>query len=90
MGDAVFISTYLINRMPNHVLSCETSLHKIKNCFPTYHFISNLPLKVFGGTVFIHIHSHSQSKLDPGALKCVFIGYTPTEKGYKYYDPLGS
>lgn len=27
-------------------------------------------------------------KLDPRFIKCVFIGYSCTQKGYWYYDPL--
>lgn len=40
---------------------------------------------MFGCVVFAR--THSKSKLDPRAIKCVFIGYSPTEKDYKCYDP---
>ena len=43
--------------------------------------------KVFGCVSFVHVHSHGQGKLDPRAVKCVFIGYSPTQKGYKCYHP---
>ena len=35
---------------------------------------------------FVHIHNHG--KLDPRAIKCVFVGYSLTQKGYKCYHPL--
>ncbi|KAK2971692.1 hypothetical protein RJ640_007730 [Escallonia rubra] len=43
--------------------------------------------KVFGCVSFIHVHSSGRSKLDPRAVKGVFIRYSPTQKGYKCYNP---
>ena len=32
-------------------------------------------------------HSPTTSKLDPRSFKCVFVGYSNTQKGYKCYHP---
>lgn len=47
-----------------------------------------MPIKHFGCTVFVHNTDQNRSKLDPRAKKCVFVGYAPTKKGYKCYDPI--
>jgi len=44
--------------------------------------------KVFDCVCFVHVHGPARSKLDPRALKCVFVGYSPTQKEYKCYHPL--
>ena len=36
---------------------------------------------------YVHDHNSTNSKLDPHALKCVFLGYSPSKKGYKCYHP---
>lgn len=87
-GDAVLTVTYLINRMPSRILGFSTPLDKFQGHFPTSRLNSNLPLKIFGCTTFVHVYSHHRTKLDPRSIKCVFIGYSPTKKGYKYYDPI--
>jgi len=44
------------------------------------------PTRVFGCVV--HLHKNQRSKLDPCAIKCLFLGYEPTKKDYKCFDPI--
>lgn len=46
-----------------------------------------LPLKIFDCTVFVHVPTHLQSKFDPRAEKCTFLGNAPNKKGYKCFNP---
>lgn len=73
--------------MPSKTLSLQTPVSVLQKHFP--HFpISSVPPRVFGSIAFVHSHSIGQSKLSSWAHKCVFIGYSPTQKGYKCYSPI--
>lgn len=87
-GDVVLTASYLINRMPTRVLQYTTPLNCLKQFFPESCINSDLPLKVFGCTAFMHLPNRSRFKLDPQADKCDFLGYAPKKKGYKYFNPL--
>ena len=87
-GDSILTATYLINRMPSQVLSFVTPLQKFQKFFPHSRLDAHLPLHVFGSTMFVHTHGPKRNKFDPKALKCVFLGYSSTQKGYKCYDPI--
>jgi hypothetical protein len=43
--------------------------------------------KIFCCVCLVHIHGPARGKLNPQALKCVFVSYSPTHKGYKCYQP---
>jgi hypothetical protein len=43
--------------------------------------------KVFGSVCFVHDYKNNVGKLDPRAVKCVFVGYSPTQKGYRCWCP---
>ena len=73
-GEAVLTAAYLINRMPTRVLNFSTPLAVFKNYYPESHMHTDLSLKVFGCTAFIHIRHNSQLKLDPRVENCIFIG----------------
>lgn len=86
-GEAVLTAAYLINKMPTKVLKYKTPLDCLKEFFPTTRLFSDLPVKVFGCTVYVHVPSQFRSKLDPRAIKCVFLGYSSNKKEYKCFDP---
>ena len=40
-------------------------------------------LKIFCCIAYVHVPDELRSKLDPKAEKCIFIGYSLQQKGYK-------
>ena len=68
-------------------MSYQTPIQILQNYFPKNKCFTTLPPKVFGSTVFVHVHDHKRSKLDPRAIKCIFLGFSPTQKGFKCFDP---
>ncbi|RVW61368.1 Retrovirus-related Pol polyprotein from transposon TNT 1-94 [Vitis vinifera] len=87
-GEAILTATYLINRMPSRVLTFQSPRQLFLKQFPHTHAASSdLPLKVFGCTAFVHVYPQNRSKFAPRANKCIFLGYSPTQKGYKCYSP---
>ncbi|KAL8111350.1 hypothetical protein AgCh_019173 [Apium graveolens] len=81
-SEAVLTAAYLINRMPSQVLGfkypCELLMGE--NVYA-------IPSKVFGCVCFVRDHRPSVSKLDLRALKCIFVGYSGTQKGYRCWCP---
>jgi hypothetical protein len=58
---------------------------------PEKNFISKKPnvshLRVFGCIAYMHVFYEKRSKLDRKAKKCIFIGYSLEQKGYKCFNP---
>ena len=83
LADAVSIACFFINKMPSLVLNWTTPYHQL--------FPNNLSFpidpKVFGCTCFVRDVCPQVSKLDPKSLKCIFVGYSRVQKGYKCYCP---
>ena len=46
-----------------------------------------LPPRVFGCVCFVHILTPGQDKLSAKATKCVFLGYSRLQRGYRCYSP---
>ena len=86
-GDAILTATYLINRLPSRILNFQSPLSILTKQYPHISTLNSLPLRTFGCIAFVHIHSHNRTKLDPRAIKTVFIGYSATQKGYRCYCP---
>lgn len=86
-GEAVLTATYMINRLPSRSLDYTTPMENLAKFYPHVRTSNGLIPRVFGCTSFVHVHSHNRGKLDPRAIKCVFLGYSSTQKGYKCYHP---
>lgn len=86
-GEAVLTTTYLINRMPSRVLKFQTPFQILLKSHPHISFLSRVPSEIFGCTSFVHVAQHNRSKLDPKSLKCIFLGYSSNQSGYKCYSP---
>lgn len=86
LGEVVLIIIYLINKMSSYVLKFKTLCQTI---FVTYLYtwiISTIPIKVFGCTSFVHKYQQRCSKVDPKALKWIFLVFFSNKKGYKCYS----
>ncbi|KAL1220953.1 Retrovirus-related Pol polyprotein from transposon TNT 1-94 [Cardamine amara subsp. amara] len=81
-GDAVMTVCYLINRLPTVSLG-SVSPHEVVN--KTKPSLDHL--RVFGCICYVHVPDALRNKLEPKSVKCMFIGYSTTQKGYKCYNP---
>lgn len=64
-------TAYLLNMMPTKVLSFKSPLAVLSLRTPLFY----LPPKTFGRICYVHIYKADRTKLDPKALKYVFLGY---------------
>ena len=83
---ALQTATYLINLMSSKVLNFLTPLQVLATFLPLPSVLV-LPPRVFGCVTFVHLHKNQRTKLDPCALRCVFMGYGLHQKGYRCYHP---
>ncbi|KAJ9544458.1 hypothetical protein OSB04_024165 [Centaurea solstitialis] len=82
-ADAVATACFLINRMPSVVLDGQSPFSVL---FPTKPLFPIDP-KIFGSTCFVRDTRPHITKLDPKSLKCVFLGYSRLQKGYRCFSP---
>ena len=43
--------------------------------------------RIFGAIAYVHIPDVKRQKLDPKSEKCILVGYSLEQKGYKCYNP---
>ena len=72
--------------MPSRVLGFKTPLQVLSTHSPLPS-IMMLSRRVFGCVAFVHLHKNQLTKLDPCALRCIFLGYGAHQKGYRCYNP---
>ena len=84
---AVLTATQLINRLPTPSCENDSPLNRLQKFYPNVTLKNNLILRIFGCICFIHNNKIGLSKFEARSIKCVFIGYSNTQKGYKCYSP---
>ena len=81
-AEAVSTAVYIMNKTPTAAIHDVTPEQRFTGIKPD---LSHL--KVFGCIAYVHIPDELRTKLDPKAEKCVFIGYSLEQKGYRCYNP---
>ena len=82
-GDCVLAATRITNRLPSVVLKGKTPYELLHKKQPEYWH-----LKVFGCLAFAYNPSRTKDKFQPRGVPCVFIGYSPSQKGYRLHNLL--
>jgi hypothetical protein len=82
-AEVVATAVYIMNRTPTVAVHGMTPEEKFTGKKPN---VSHL--KVFGCIAYVHVLDEKRSKLDPKAEKCIFIGYSSKQKGYRCFNPF--
>jgi hypothetical protein len=72
---------YIMNRTPTAVVHGMTPKEKFIGKKPDISY-----LRVFSCIAYVHVPDEKRSKLDPKAEKCIFIGYSLEQKGYRCFN----
>jgi hypothetical protein len=78
---ALSIAVYLINGLPSQVLNFDSPYYRLYHQHPSY-----LNPHTFGCVCFVHLSPHERHKLFAQFVKCAFMGYSISHKGYVCYD----
>eukprot|EP00253_Pinus_taeda_P033382 PITA_33382 len=81
--EAINTAVYLKNRNPTRCLGFKTPFEAFFGFNPA---VSHL--RIFGSNDYAHIPKADRKKLDPKALKCIFVGYGTEFKAYKLLNPV--
>jgi hypothetical protein len=81
-AEVVAIAVYTMNRTPTTIVHGMTPKEKFTSKKPN---VSHLI--VFGYIAYVHVLDEKRSKLNPKAKKCIFIGYSLEQKGYRCFNP---
>ncbi|KAL1214937.1 Retrovirus-related Pol polyprotein from transposon RE1 [Cardamine amara subsp. amara] len=80
-SDAVTAACYLINRIPTRILNDSSPFEVLNQTRPSIDH-----LRVFGCVCFVLRPGGLRDKLEAKSTKCMFLGYSTTQKGYKCYE----
>ena len=82
-AEAENMAVYLMNRCPT------SGVHDVT---PQENFFGKKPdlshVHIFCSIAYVHIPDATRQKLDPKSEKCILVGYSLEQKGYKCYNQL--
>jgi hypothetical protein len=81
-AEAIVTAVYIMNRTPTTTIHGMTPKEKFTGKKPD---VSHL--RVFSCIAYVHVLNEKRSKLDPKVEKCIFIGYSLEQKGYRCFNP---
>ena len=81
-AEAISCTVYVLNR----VISKTSPVTPYQNWYGSKPNLSHL--RIFGSIAFIHVPKAERRKLDSKSLKCFFVGYSLTQKAYRFWDPV--
>jgi hypothetical protein len=79
--EALHTATHLLYRLPLKVVSHPTSHFALYDTAPSYDH-----LRVFGFACYPNTSATAPHKLSPRSTRCLFLGYSPDQKGYRCLD----
>ena len=74
---ALSTAVHLINRLPSPKLQNQSPYLRLHGSTPLYNH-----LHTFGCVCFVHLPSHERHKLSAQSIKCAFLGYAASQKGF--------
>jgi hypothetical protein len=80
--DVVLTACYLINHMPSSILDGTIPYIVLFLSAPLF----SISPKIFGRVCYVYDNHPSRTKLDPKFMRCIFLDYSGTKKGYRCYS----
>ena len=80
-AEALSTATYVRNRCPTSALTNKTPFEALTGSKPNVKH-----LRTFGCTAYAHIPKDERKKMDSKSRKCMFLGYSANQKGYRLFD----
>ena len=82
-GFSIMTAVHLANRLPTLNLQLKSPIEILETVFPTARLRTGPHTQSIWRVSYVHSHNLSRDKLSTKALKCVFVGYSNTQKGYR-------
>lgn len=79
--EAISMAIYLINRLPSPTLHLDSPYSRLFGVSPDYN-----SLHVFCCVCFVNLPPIENHKLATQSVKCAFLGYSNSHKGFVCYD----